>query len=195
MAAALWACAAVLVGLPKEAFVSLLVVEERSLPEVVREAPIIVIARLAQPEPEVRSIEVTAANADGDTVRFGFQGEIWRFAVIEVLKAEGAPLPQGTIEVVGAGLERDYVTTYKYEVEGVSVSPIQRRKATAYLRDVHDLGARDAILFLAPPPDAQAGDDPYRSAFGRAYSFTVWPGLDDPALRTRILNLVGANAE
>lgn len=173
-----------------------LVFEEQSLSEVVREAPIIVIGRLSRPEPELRTIEVAVENEEGQKVDFRFQGAVWRFAVTEVLKAEGAAAPEGEIEVVRAGLQTEYDVTYEYEVEGVSVSPIERRNATAYVRDVHDLGERAAVLFLAPPPDSSTErDDPYLAAFGRAYEFAVWPGLEDPALKDRVLELIRADAD
>ncbi len=179
----------------KEAIVSEVFIEDQPLPKVVHLAPIIVIGRLSQPEPDLRTIKLTVENRDGERVDFRFEGEVWRFTVLEVLKAEGAAPPEGEIEVVDVGLQMSYNVQYEYETSGIGISPMMARNITDYVDNVRDLNGRAAILFLSPPSAPEfIENDPFLSRFGRAYTLTAWPGLEDPALRERVLELVRTGA-
>jgi len=156
----------------------------------VKDTPIIVIARLARPEPEIRDLETTLTTADGKPAHFSFKAAVWHFSVLEVLKAPDAA-PRGDIEVVAATLSKYYLSAYQYRQSGNAMRLSFSSNKTDYVRDVSKLGKRDAVLFLRPPMDPKyyAGE-PYFKVFGQAYPLAAVPGLDDPGRRDEILGML-----
>lgn len=160
------------------------------LPVTVRETPIIVIARLARPEPEMRNVETSVTDASGEPVSFDFRAGVWHFEVIEVLKAPDAA-PSGEIEVVAATLSKYYLSARQYRQTGNAMRLSFASNMTDYARDVSELGKRDAVLFLEPPMNPEYyAHEPYFKAFGQAYPLAATPGLDDPERRDEIIELL-----
>jgi len=161
------------------------------LPMLVQISPVIVIATPAASEPETRTVEKTLTGRDGETIVFRFKGDVWRFRVAEVLKDAPGAHPEGEIEVVDYTLERAY-DARKAAALGKPLGhlPAVYENQTDYAENVAALDGRAAVLFLAPPVAPSAYSAPFREAFGRAYRMTAWPGLDDPASRARILQII-----
>ena len=155
-----------------------------------RDTPIIVIARLARPEPEMRNVETSVTNASGEVESFDFTAGVWHFQVLDVLKAEEAA-PSGEIEVVAATLSKYYLSARQYRQSGNAMRLSFSSNMTDYLRDVSELGERDAVLFLRPPMNPEYyAHEPYFKAFGRAYPLAATPGLDDPERKDEILEFL-----
>lgn len=161
------------------------------LPMLVRNSPVIVIATPVAREPETRTIEYPLTRRDGETVVFRFKGEVWRFRVAEVLKDAPGARPEGEIEVVDYALERAYAEqAASARGKPLAHPPAFYKNLTEYAENIAALGGRAAVLFLDPPMAPPTYSEPFREAFGRAYRMTAWPGLDDPARRDRILEIM-----
>ncbi len=156
----------------------------------VRDSPIIVIARLARPEPEMREFDTNFTNASGEIESFDFRVRVWHFEVLEVLKAEEAA-PSGEIEVVAATLSKYYLSARQYRQSGTAMRMSFASNMTDYLHDVSELGERDAVLFLRPPmePEYYSHQSNFK-AYGQAYPLAATPGLDDPERKDEILEFL-----
>ncbi|MEE8371876.1 MAG: hypothetical protein V3R73_06960, partial [Sphingomonadales bacterium] len=158
-----------IVLLPREAMVSEISFLQTPLPMMVHDSPIIVIARLSQPEAEMRNADTTTTDTEGKPVSFEFRAGVWHFTVLEVLKDEHDAKPSGEIEVVSTVLSKNYLSSRQYYNTGQAMRMSFNSNMTDYVKGPEELEGRDTVLFLYLPMDPKYyTGEPYFEAFGRA---------------------------
>ena len=189
------ACCAILAGImalqPREALVSEISFLQIGLPRIVAESSLIVVARLSRPDSELREFETNLTSINGEIVSFNFGAQIWHFTVLEVLKAAPDATPSSEIEVVDTMLHKDYLSVYSAEQGGTGFGQDVYSNRNMYVRDIDELGDRDAILFLGNRLEPEYySHEPYFKAAGQAYPFFSDPGLEDPKTKETILEYI-----
>jgi hypothetical protein len=176
------------------------------LVRLVRRTPIILVARLAQPEPGRRLIEFAADNREGEQTTVRFEGRVWSFAVLEVLhnrsKVEFAdPLP-----VIDATLERDFEIHVEAVLTRLMISPIYQRYENSGAVSLDTLGDGEAVLFLVPSEQArdeefamfpsigeveQGHGTRFSQVFRDCYPFAAVGSIEEASRRDEIVKLIG----
>jgi len=161
------------------------------LPRIVAESSLIVVAHLSRPDSELREFESNVTDTSGEIVSFTFGAQIWHFTVLEVLKAAPDAAPIDEIEVVDTKLHKDYLSAYEAHQSGTGFGQTIYSNRTSYVRNINELGDRDAILFLGDRLEPEFySHEPYFKAAGKAYPFVSDPGMDDPKLKETILGYI-----
>ena len=189
------ACYVILAGIvalqPREALVSDISFLQMPLSRIVAESSLIVVARLSRPDSELREFETNLTNSNGEIVSFTFGAQIWHFTVLEVLKTPPDAAPSDEIEVVDTMLHKDYLSGYAAHQSGTGFGQTVYSNRTLYVRDLDELGDRDAILFLGDRLEPEYYSyDPYFKAAGQAYPFVSKPGMEDPKMKETILEYI-----
>lgn len=153
-----------------EAHVGQIHYDEIELKDVVRQSMIIVVAEKAG-DPELRTVVTEGVGRDGKTQKVSFTSAVQKYRVLEVLKGKDAlsEAEREFIIVGSATLHSEYALTLRYELEGVTKSPIYPRYAgSATDKDTKVILYLDDRLHddeIGPSDDAAA-----RSPFGRAFA-------------------------
>lgn len=166
-------------------------VETVSFEEAVASAPVVVHARIGAAEPEIRRSREPITRPGGGEEAYNFEGAVWRFEIIEVLKWNHFEPPAGKLDVIASHLEEDYANEKEFHASGAMVSPIRLQHEGGLASGPGRLPAGEAILLLALPVSHEdEGASAFRRTFAGAFPLALAPGLIDPARGPEVRRLI-----
>ena len=175
------------------------------LAELVERSRIILVARLARPEPDQRLIEFEAEGRKGAPTAVKFDGRVWTFEVLEVLRNKSGPDVVDPVPVIRATLRRDFEIEVQAMLTGWMTSPIHQRYENSGAVSLEKLGESEAILFLAPSEQAhdeelamfpsigevEEGHGPrFSEVFRDCYPFAAVGSIEEASRRDKIVTLI-----